>query len=310
MSTVLRIIRWMIPALIGLSVLIGVFGCSLLSKAVPPAPTDTPTALPSATLDLGGTRTAEASARAKSTADAKSTEGALQASASTATAGFISTGTAQASSTESTRNTEIAQSLQKTFEAIDATKTAQVGGMAKVVQKLKEEGYLTKTSGSYHLLEDFDKSWAQINWYRWSYVDHSPDEFVIRADASWDSASNVANWFNSGCGFVYGEQDRYNHHLVFWGLDGNVYAERVSDGYFIPLGRGYYGPVDTPRGEARIMLVVENRMLTAFADGRKILRVSDPYYNGGDLAITLLSGTNKDFGTRCTMKNIELWWLE
>ena len=30
----------------------------------------------------------------------------------------------------------------------------------------------------------------------------------------------------------------------------------------------------------------------------------------GELSLTLLSGTNKDYGTRCEMTNIELWELD
>jgi hypothetical protein len=289
-----------------------ILGCGLFSQVnpVPVATQAVVTSIPSPTTNYPGTQTVQASTAVKSTQDAESTATASQAVAATATQGFRNTATALSKATQAARNTDIANDLKSTDAAQAATATAQEGAMAQLIAKLKKDGYLAKTRGSYHRLDDFDESWAQMNWYEWFGSGHSPKEFVVRADASWDSASTVANWFNSGCGFIFSEQDRDNHQLVFWGLDGYVYAGRLKEGDFYPLGFAYYGPVSTPKGDARIMLVVENEMLTAFVNGRKILRVRDPYYTKGDLAMTLLSGTNKDFGTRCQMKNIELWWLE
>ncbi len=55
------------------------------------------------------------------------------------------------------------------------------------------------------------------------------------------------------------------------------------------------------------MLVEEGGHIIYFVNGDKVLDRQDNQLTEGDLALTLVSGTNLDFGTRCTMTNIELW---
>ncbi len=58
------------------------------------------------------------------------------------------------------------------------------------------------------------------------------------------------------------------------------------------------------------MLVVEGRVFKYFVNGERVLTRESASMPAGRLNLTLISGTNKDFGTRCLMKNIELWELE
>lgn len=191
-----------------------------------------------------------------------------------------------------------------------AEETAQAQPLFDLVQELHSEGYLIRTGGTYYAIEDFDESWAQINWYSWWHTGYSPTNFVIRADASWDSASNKANWWNSGCGFVFREKDEYNFYAVQLALDGWVHLWRVVEDVEAPLGESYYGRVEVPSGEAEIMLVVEDTRITVFVNGDKVHSRQDSALPSGDLSLTLFSGINTGFGTRCRMTNIELWMLD
>ncbi len=222
---------------------------------------------------------------------------------------------------QSAATSEAAVSARQTAEANDrlateeaaaearALGTAQAKAMNDLVQDLNTEGYLTGTDGIYYDLEDFDESWAQIDWYQWWGTGYSPTDFVIRADASWESASDKANWWTSGCGFVFREDGVSDHYLAYLGLDGNVYFTRNVGNIPAFLGSSYYGKVDTPNGQAQIMLVVEGTTMTFFVNGERVHTRQDQGLEKGNLAFTLLSGINLDFGTRCTMTNIELWEL-
>jgi hypothetical protein len=42
---------------------------------------------------------------------------------------------------------------------------------------------------------------------------------------------------------------------------------------------------------------------------QRVLTAHDGSLSSGLLNYTLLSGTNRDFGTRCTMHHVELWTL-
>lgn len=73
------------------------------------------------------------------------------------------------------------------------------------------------------------------------------------------------------------------------------------------------GVVDIPEGSAELILLVNGDKIYFFVNGEEVYNSSDALLTGaldsGDLTFILMSGTNKDFGTRCQMKNTDLWDL-
>ena len=65
-----------------------------------------------------------------------------------------------------------------------------------------------------------------------------------------------------------------------------------------------------PKGQAQILLAVEGDKIVFFVNNEHVLTRIDGRLDSGGLSYTLLSGTNKGFGTRCDMTNVGLWWLE
>lgn len=187
--------------------------------------------------------------------------------------------------------------------------TASASSMQSQVELLRDQGYISTTSGRYYTIPDFERSWAQINWYQWWNTNYSPSDFVVRAQAEWESASDRANWFSSGCGFVFRSSGVADHYLAYLGLDGRVYFGRSVGDRQAMLGSSYYGKVEVPVGSAEIMLVVEDTDIDFFVNGEHVHHRTDQGLSSGQLAMTLLSGTNLDFGTRCRMSEIELWHL-
>ncbi len=207
-----------------------------------------------------------------------------------------------ATATVEAKNTQTAQLVAET--------TAQAKTMYNRVLELNQNNQVKTTEGTYYHLDDFDESWAQINWYQWIPTDYSPSNFVLHAYTAWKSASTTADWWSSGCGFVFREQDNDNYYMIFLALSGYVKLTRMLNGNPMMIARSYYGQVDTPNGEAEIMLVVEDKYISYFINGKRITHISDPNLKDGRLGMTLVSGTNKDFGTNCQMTDIELWELK
>jgi hypothetical protein len=262
-----------------------------------------PRAVPTADLTLPA-QTAAAATQAAATEAviaveatvARQTSAAAEAS-QTRVAGMAATATARAERVAATR------------EAEKLAATAQAATMLDAVVGLYGQGYLTRTEGEYYLLPEFDETWAQIDWYQWTYTDFSPTDFVIRGHAAWDSASDTANWFNSGCGFVFREKDVDNHYLAYLALDGWVYLSRHVRGVYADLGSSFYGNLDVPTGEANLMLAADGPDITFFVNGDPIHSRQDSGLASGNLALTLISGTNKGYGTRCHLTELELWIL-
>ena len=203
--------------------------------------------------------------------------------------------------------TQRAGEIQTATASVIAQTTQQAQSMADKIQKLLNEGVVASTSGEYYRLADFDESWAQIGWYQWWPTGYAAENFVLSADTAWQSASDRANWQNSGCGFVFNLKDKDNHHLAYLGLDGFVRLAQRSRGNPKGLAMQKYGKVSIPEGEAQIMLVVYDKKITFYVNNQRVANAYSGSLSVGEIALTLLSGTNKDYGTRCQMSNIDLW---
>lgn len=295
-----------------LALLIASLACGVGGAAPTEAPTPDALGTAQASTNVAqGVETAQAEARLAETAtqaaqlanDASTAE----AEAATGTAIFAQTATpARATEVAANRKaTKVAATEQAIVQA-----TAQAEPLGQVVQQLVADGHLGRSAGTYYAVPEFFESWAQINYYQWHRTGFSPTDFVVRADTSWTSASDTANWFASGCGFVFREMSTDNHYLIFLSLDGYVRLSDIRNGVFHSLADEYYGKVGTTTGSAQVMLVVEGSVFKYFVNGERVLTRESSSFPEGNLNLTLVSGTNKGFGTRCFMKNIELWELK
>ncbi len=126
----------------------------------------------------------------------------------------------------------------------------------------------------------------------------------------WESASKTPNLGESGCGFVYHTSaENKDHHATFLTMDGYVKTNRILKNVFTPLKSGYAGKFKIPADKAHMVLIVDKQWITAIVNDKQVVHFQDPKLPGGKIGLTLVSGTNKDFGIRCTIKNIELWEL-
>ncbi len=279
--------RWIILfVLIG----IGLFGCGPSKSEIATSEAETQAAIDVLATDIAGTQ--------------QSIQAMEDAAEKTTTAEFNQGAT-------KTHNIELAGTRRAaTEEAEIIAQTQAASTMYDKIVELNTYGYINDVNGKYYELDDFNESMAMINYIRPFPTGLSPKNFVIRADASWDSASDNANWFNSGCGFIFHRADQDNYYLVYLGLDGTVYFARKYRDEWANLGYSIYGPVGIPEGEANLMLVVEDNTFTFFVNDERVRTQPDNVIPEGALALTLVSGTNAGFGTRCKMENLGVWVMD
>lgn len=194
------------------------------------------------------------------------------------------------------------------------TATQRMEGFNSQTQSYFEKSYLTTGDGTIKEFDDFAYDWAQLNWYNWLPLDEEASDFYLSAHVKWSSAYRNADV--SGCGFIFAIQENRDHYAVF--LDRSkiffLHSDQTS-GYSRPVGltRGtgrvqFDNPADSPQ-EADFTIIVKGTYAYVLVDDEvvgeytlaksKILR--------GDIGLSLLSGTNKDYGTRCEMTDIHLW---
>jgi hypothetical protein len=209
----------------------------------------------------------------------------------------------------SEKKTATAQSGAATA-IIQATEDAK--SMADLVQSLYDDGYVQSTQGEYMRLNDFEESFAQIDWVNSYFNDIYLSDFVLRSNIAWKTAKEGANIRFSGCGFWFGIDDNVdNFHEVMLALDGNVRLTRcLNDCPFLEsLASSYFGKIDYMEGNAEVILIVEGGTIQYFVDGDQIFIRRNQKKLKGDLGFAISSGTNAGFGTRCTFTNTEIWDL-
>ncbi len=180
------------------------------------------------------------------------------------------------------------------------------------VLKYQQLGYFSSTNGTYATLFDFSKNWSQINWYQWVTTNQILTDFVLNAHFTWYTASPTPEY--SGCGFVFAIQDNNDHYAVFLDQSRIVfYHERKAVG-------PYSTEVGKTKGSGRVNITGD----TKEADFSLIVSGSSAYVHvnqqfigeytlaedsplQGRLAYSVLSGTNKAYGTQCMITRIQIW---
>lgn len=181
-------------------------------------------------------------------------------------------------------------------------------------QKYFELGYLTTVEGSFNEYDDFTEEWAQLGWYRRWILDERISDFFMTAHLKWSSAYRNADV--SGCGFFFASQDNGDHYAVFLDRSEVLFlnADQTS-GYSrrVGLTRGtgrvnFNNPADQPV-EADLTVIVNSTYVYVLVNGEVVgeYTLSQSRVLTGGLGVTLLSGTNADYGTRCEMTDIHAW---
>lgn len=198
-----------------------------------------------------------------------------------------------------------------TLHPLHVRGTAEAEQTFGIVQSLYDAEFISTTAGVNLRVNRTVESRARLNGFGWSFPGHSPSDFVFRADIGWDSASDVANWFDSGCGIVFREYDRGNNFYgVFIFLDGNISLFAYVNDRWQEITTRYYGRLDVPEGEGELIVTAEGDHIQVFVNSKLVIDVNDARHTEGDFGFIVASGTNKSFGTRCTFDNMTLWELD
>lgn len=235
---------------------------------------------------------------------------ACAASAPTPTSTSTPEPTLTATETPVPTNTRRPSPTPRPTRTPDLAATALAEQLSAEVQEYYENGYLATTDGQFELLEDFSFDWAQLGWYRPFLFATEIGDFFLSAHFKWDSA--FKNSDVSGCGFIFGVQSNNDHYAVF--LDRQQVLFLITDNRV-----GYSKPVSPTRGTARVKfdypaeadftLIVRDIHAVVLVDGEFAgeYTLAMSRSSKGDVGVTVLSGTNRDYGTHCEMTNLRFW---
>lgn len=194
----------------------------------------------------------------------------------------------------------------------DLAATQHSEALNSEAQDYFDKGYLSTADGDFIEYDDFQTDWAQLGWYQWWVLDQTASDFFISAHFKWSTAWNYNDV--SGCGFVFALQDNSDHYAVF--LDksrilflGSDQSRNGSYSYEVGKTKGSGRVKFENPAEADFTLIVKGRYAYALVNGdlNAEYTLSKSQAIDGNLGLTVLSGTNKDYGTRCEMTNLHVW---
>lgn len=193
----------------------------------------------------------------------------------------------------------------------DVAATERYDDLFSQVEKFKEKGHIPTTKGVYVELPEYHKEWAQREWStREWYYDYETENFVLTARMKWSTADATSRI--SGCGIAFATQDDSRGYAVY--LDkARIYFTYNDLKYYYELGktRGT-GRVDFPNpAQAKFSLVVYGNSAYVYVDDQFIgeYSLSKDKPLKGYFGYGLISGTNKDYGTRCDVEDPRMWKL-
>ena len=189
--------------------------------------------------------------------------------------------------------------------------TQRVEGYNAEAQRLYDLGYLSIAQGNFVEHDDFLEEWAQLGWYQWWILGEEAADFYMSGHFKWSSAYH--NAINSGCGFAFAIQENGDHYVVFLDRSWVIFLISNKSGTReLGLTRGSGSVRFGNPAEADFTLIVRGRYAYVLVDdvlrGEYTLAQSQPVR--GKLGLTLLSGTNRDYGTRCEMTELRTWFPE
>lgn len=177
-------------------------------------------------------------------------------------------------------------------------------------QQYFDLGYLPSADGKFAEYDDFFYEWAQLGWYKPFFLREDVKNFYLSAHFAWESAYRNAD--DSGCGFAFAINDG-GHYSVFLDRTKIVFldADASYGSYALPVSRTRGSgriKFDMP-AEADFTLIVNDAYAYVLVDGETVgeYTLSQSRNMRGVVALTVLSGTNKDYGTRCEMTNVHMW---
>ena len=275
--------------------------------------TSAPTEFPTTTLDQKGT---DAVKTAKQATEAWEATSIFQA-----TLDVKATSIAQLTSNAVATKTQKSVDYLSTLTQIASTKSAataesklqateQVQHFTDSLQKIAELGEMTLGTGELHQLKDFEKEIAKINYFNYWSTGYSGENFALETDIDYDVASDKANWFNTGCGFVFAEQGQDVFHFLKLSLDGMATLRSFNGNNRNVIMQRNYGKPALPSGQMHVFMVVQDKHVFLVINDEPIIDTNCPLIKAGDISLSLSSGINTGFGTRCKFSNTGLWIFE
>ncbi len=191
--------------------------------------------------------------------------------------------------------------------------TQQYEDFHALVQEIYDAGQISTTEGTYHKLSDYTDELAMSYGYAWDPTGYVAKDFIIQADFDWEVA-NQKNY--SGCGYLIRQQsDHYYYIIALDGLNGILFIYKATwgDNPAPLIVKKKLPDIGSNPYHAQFTLVVNDTSAYTYVNGEFFTEhrlTAEWLSESGPLSSMVLTGSDKDFGTRCKITNAKLWVIE
>lgn len=192
------------------------------------------------------------------------------------------------------------------------TATAQIQNWYSQIEDYYDKGYLDIKDWQLRRIDDFDADWAQIDWFNsWFLGESTSGNFVFSVHYKWSSDTKTPN--PSGCGFIFGIHTASHYYAVFLTSSElkffTVDLHPSSNMERLGLTRGTGKVQINEPTEADFTIIVNGQYSYVIVNDEMVGEYTLPKNmdSSGSIAGSVLSGTNKGYGTRCEMTEMRLW---
>lgn len=213
-------------------------------------------------------------------------------------------------------NTSVPTATPRPTATPNLAATQEVQDGMERIQGYVDLGYFSSAEGRFFTLNNSTTEMAKINYLSADIAGYEDPvkNFAVWANIKWSNAGTVNPPEYSGCGFLYRyDESSGNYYSVMITKESILMTYCVSSlhacgrvGKTRGTGKVSYG---NP-AEAKLEMAVNENHAYVLVDGNFIgeyTLFTEKLMEPGYLAYSIVSGTNKDYGTRCEFTNAHLW---
>ncbi len=190
------------------------------------------------------------------------------------------------------------------------------GDFLKVLEEGVNSGRISSMEGDYYFLDKFVAEYKKFDkqFKMFRMFDVEVPNLVILADVTWKLGSQIPSAIDTGCGFVFrnnddsriDEPDSFMHAQLV--MEGKDFFWGLHEGKFVSYGRKYFANPSANSITRKIAIFANGEDVSVLLDGRELRRNTNvAVTTPGMIHYTVQSGTDKGFGTRCFFENISLF---
>lgn len=134
------------------------------------------------------------------------------------------------------------------------------------------------------------------------YMDFQPEEFLIVSKVKWEHSSAKITSSAASCGFMFRYNGDDKSYFAVISADGNTRLINIDDIYWRGVAHKKIRSqqFNPQTDEVDLLLAILPERFVMAVDGEIILDTTLDWDSTGYFGYSLISGTNRDYGTRCS----------